>query len=90
MAGVRPRSQGNVVVLVVVMGQQGHCWSLPGWRRWELLVLLVLLSQESIMAGDQPAFGGERRKESPRLPQRRGEVRKEHELGCCFLLHAQP
>lgn len=71
-------------------GQQGHCWSLPGWRRWELIVLLVLLSQESIVVGDQPACGEERRKKSPHLAQRRGEVRKEQELVCCFLLHVQP
>jgi len=86
MAGVRPRGQGSGVVLVTVTGQQGHCWSLPGWRRWELLVLLVLLSQESAVAGEQPTHGGEKRKKS--LPKG-DEMRKEHELVCCFLLHGQ-
>lgn len=81
---------GQSGVLVVVTGQWGHYWSLPGWRRWELLVLLALLSRESNVAGDPAKYGGERRKKPLDLAQRRGEVRKERELVCSFLLHAQP
>lgn len=52
-------------------------------------VLYVLLSQGSTVAEDQPASREGGRK-ILYLAQWRREVKKEHELVCCFLLHAQP